>query len=320
MLAVRDERRDVVGRASAYVLGVVAAAFVAVSVLPLGARVWWVLDLLTHFRLQYAIGGGVLLALLLVLRKNALAVLVAASVVLHVVPLAHYWPTGQRPVEPPSRPELRVLTANLSRLDYSSEPLLELVRAESPDVLLLVEFTQVADERFRSLDEHYPYRLKAPRRDAFGLALYSRHPFEGEEIEIVRTAAIRARVAAPGGTVTVFGMHLRSPTRAERARDRNRQLVELAALTKAERGPVVVMGDLNITPFSPFFRDWLAASGLRDAGAGRGPWFSWPTFLPLVGIPIDHCVVSPDVHVIAHRRLPEFGSDHYPVLARLALP
>jgi hypothetical protein len=41
--------------------------------------------------------------------------------------------------------------------------------------------------------------------------------------------------------------------------------------------------------------------------------------LPLVAIPIDHCAVSHEVTIVAHRRLPAFGSDHYPILAELAL-
>jgi endonuclease/exonuclease/phosphatase (EEP) superfamily protein YafD len=41
--------------------------------------------------------------------------------------------------------------------------------------------------------------------------------------------------------------------------------------------------------------------------------------LPVLGIPIDHCLVSEEIRVIAHRRLPAFGSDHYPILAELAI-
>lgn len=318
---MRDERRGLLKRSADRVLAVLAVGYLAVTVLPGGARLWWALDQLTHFRLQYTVAGVVLFAALLAARKRGWSLVVGACVLLNAVPLAHYWPELPGPdALAESESDLRVLTANLSRLDYPSDRLMKLVRTERPDLLLLVEFTRIADERFRALDELYPYRLKVPRRDAFGLALYSRFPLDAEEIEIVRTVAIRARVATPAGSVTVFGVHLRSPTQGRRALERNRQLTELVALTKAVAGPVIVMGDLNITPFSPFFRDWLAASGLRDTGARRGPWFSWPTFLPIAGIPIDHCIVSSDVGVVAHRRLPPFGSDHYPVLARLRLP
>jgi endonuclease/exonuclease/phosphatase (EEP) superfamily protein YafD len=41
--------------------------------------------------------------------------------------------------------------------------------------------------------------------------------------------------------------------------------------------------------------------------------------LPILAIPIDHCAVSRDVTIVGHRGLPAFGSDHYPILAELAL-
>jgi endonuclease/exonuclease/phosphatase family metal-dependent hydrolase len=58
-------------------------------------------------------------------------------------------------------------------------------------------------------------------------------------------------------------------------------------------------------------------TGLRDPRAEFGLGFTWPTFFPLLGIPIDHCLVSADLGVAQYRRLADFGSDHYPVLARL---
>jgi endonuclease/exonuclease/phosphatase (EEP) superfamily protein YafD len=296
------------------------AAFVAATLAPFGARSWWVLDLFTHFRLQYVVFGALLLVLAAALRMWRTAAVIASGIALGALPLAHYVPALQgSAAPPPANSDLRVLTANLSRRDYSSAELLAIVGDAAPAVVLLVEFTSVTDERFRALDESYPYHIKVPRRDAFGLALFSRYPLDAQEIDLTGAAAIRARVAAPDGEVTVFGVHLRSPTSAGRALDRNRQLEALVQLTSAVAGPVIVMGDLNITPLSPFFSDWLERSGLHDAGAGRGPWFSWPTFLPIAGIPIDHCVVSADFEVVSHRRLPAFGSDHYPVLAQLRL-
>jgi endonuclease/exonuclease/phosphatase (EEP) superfamily protein YafD len=41
--------------------------------------------------------------------------------------------------------------------------------------------------------------------------------------------------------------------------------------------------------------------------------------MPFLGIPIDHCLVSPSLTVRSHRRLQNFGSDHWPVLARIDL-
>jgi endonuclease/exonuclease/phosphatase (EEP) superfamily protein YafD len=115
------------------------------------------------------------------------------------------------------------------------------------------------------------------------------------------------------------GVHLRSPTSGWRAGQRNWQY-ELLARRRAEiDGPLVVTGDFNTTPYSPIFTDWIERTGLTDVRRGRGLGYSWPTFLPIASIPIDHCVVSKEFRVIAERRLPSIGSDHYPILTVLAL-
>jgi endonuclease/exonuclease/phosphatase (EEP) superfamily protein YafD len=123
----------------------------------------------------------------------------------------------------------------------------------------------------------------------------------------------------PAGDVTLLSVHLRAPMRPRLAAQRNRQLQILADLSTRVEGPLVVAGDFNLTPFSPYFSDWLASTRLRDSRAEAGYSASWPTFLPLIGIPIDHCFVTDDFAVVDLRRLPAFGSDHYPVLAHLRL-
>ena len=38
-----------------------------------------------------------------------------------------------------------------------------------------------------------------------------------------------------------------------------------------------------------------------------------------LGIPIDHVAVNDGFTVVSHRKLPDFGSDHYGVVVELAL-
>ena len=100
-------------------------------------------------------------------------------------------------------------------------------------------------------------------------------------------------------------MHLSAPASPRRAAARNQELRELAARSAAVDGPLVVAGDFNITPYSPYFVDWLAASGLTDSRRGRTLSVSWPTTLPWLGIPIDHVAVNDGFTIVSHRRLAE---------------
>jgi hypothetical protein len=67
----------------------------------------------------------------------------------------------------------------------------------------------------------------------------------------------------------------------------------------------ILLGDLNVTPWSPHFRQLLQQTGL-------------PAQVPPLRIPLDHCLVSPAFQVIERRVGPRLGSDHLPLIVTLA--
>lgn len=297
------------------------AGVALVSVLPLGARLHWVLELATHFRVQY-LGVTVALLVLVGLRRRwaACAVLVAAAAV-SAVPVLPYLPLGFGP-EPASAAAfpIKVLSVNVSFRQFSARRLLEIVREADPDVVVLQELTPHAETVLAELDALFPNHRKFPAEGAYGIGLWSRLTLESSStFAIGRVPAIEARLRAPEGAFTVIGVHLRAPTNGRRAAARNQELRELAARSAATQGPLVVAGDFNATPYSPYFRDWLEASGLTDSRRGRTLSVSWPTMLPVVGIPIDHVSVNDGFTILSHRRLPNFESDHYGLLVEVAL-
>jgi endonuclease/exonuclease/phosphatase family metal-dependent hydrolase len=116
--------------------------------------------------------------------------------------------------------------------------------------------------------------------------------------------------------VDLFAVHANWPLGSRTTEMRNRQLEALAHHAARAQGPVVIAGDLNISPYSPRFRDMLAAGRLRSAAGQR--WIpTWPTFFPPAAIQIDHVLVSPDVGVRGFETGPRVGSDHLPVVADL---
>ena len=58
-----------------------AAALIVASVLPLGARHWWVLELATHFRVQYVVAAIALIAVLGARRRLAWCVALGACAI-----------------------------------------------------------------------------------------------------------------------------------------------------------------------------------------------------------------------------------------------
>ena len=83
-------------------------------------------------------------------------------------------------------------------------------------------------------------------------------------------------------------------------------------------GPLIVAGDFNCTPWSPFFSDLLAATGLHDSALGFGVWPTWNSSLLPLGLKIDHVLVTGGVVARNHQVGADVGSDHFPVIVDLA--
>jgi endonuclease/exonuclease/phosphatase (EEP) superfamily protein YafD len=263
----------------------------------------------------------VLLVLLALRRRWRTCVVLAAAGAVSVVPVVPYLPLAPRTAAVAAEPRLKVLSVNFSYRQFSVRRFLEMVRDIDPDVVVVQELTPYAAEVLAPLDETLPHYFKMPADGRFGIAVWSRLPLESAvPFALGRQPAIEARVRFRDSAFTVLGVHLNAPTSPRRAAARNTELRLLAERSAAIEGPLVVAGDFNVTPYSPLFGDWLAASGLTDTRRGRTPSVSWrPADLPILGIPIDHVAVSSEFAILAHRRLPNFGSDHYGVLAELAL-
>jgi endonuclease/exonuclease/phosphatase (EEP) superfamily protein YafD len=283
-------------------------------------RWWWVLELTTHFRIQYALTLGVSAVLLLLLRRpwwflvSLLFCLANASLVLPAY-------LG-RPTVPGRGQPLRVLSLNVNVHNTRFSDVADLVRRTQPDFVLLLEATPRWVAQLQELRAEYRYFHAALPNGESGVIAYSRFPLE--RIDAAPTDGVMRRALAVRGSLadvplTIIGLHAQAPFGPACARERNRQLAELAAWVKQSDQATIVLGDLNVTPWSPHFQDLLQQTGLRDSRRGFGIQATWPAGFPPLWIPIDHCLVSAEVGV-RHRSVEgSAGSDHYSVLLDLSV-
>jgi len=151
----------------------------------------------------------------------------------------------------------------------------------------------------------------------------SRAPLAGLRAVPLAESGAMALVFAfetPQGPLTIIGAHASWPLGGAIAASRNRELTQLAELARGSPGPVVVLGDLNVTAYSPVFAELLARSGLRDCSAGQGLHATWPAPFPPFSIQIDHYLADPGIGVRRLRSGPWVGSDHFPLEVELVLP
>jgi endonuclease/exonuclease/phosphatase (EEP) superfamily protein YafD len=289
----------------------------------LAARHWWLFDLFSHFRLQYLFVALILLPLALLLRAWPAAILLLAVGLIHGYALEQLWLGGERAAT--GRP-LRVVSVNVLARNETAERVLAFVRAADADLAILVD---AQGERWHDVLENlgqiYPHRAPAKWQDGAPVILFSRHPIDRQElIEPVDgyRPYLLAEIGVGDGIPTlVAAVHPTSPKPDEPgdSQVRNVQLDHIAKSLQGVDGPVIVAGDLNTTPFSPHFRDLMAAADLRHAAAGHGYVGTWPVRWWPLRIPIDHLLIKGPVSVHAFGRGSEVGSDHFPIVADLRL-
>jgi len=210
---------------------------------------------------------------------------------------------------------LTLLQMNLLRPADPSAAIAAIVR-HAPDLVTLQEMQEGFPEALAAAGGDYPHVAVCPPHDQ-RIAILSRRPFVPDEGACVGEHGFLSRtVAVSGRHVAVVSQHLRWPWPFSQWYHLDGLADDLSALA----APVVVGGDFNAVPWSAAVATFARLSGTMPV-AGIGATWLHPTFpdgwRPLVGLPIDHVLVSPAVGIVSVTRLPATASDHLPVLVRL---
>jgi endonuclease/exonuclease/phosphatase (EEP) superfamily protein YafD len=305
----------------------VAATAIAFVLGELG-RFNWQLELLSHFAVQYAIALAVF-GVYFLIRGRALWLIVA--VVVGLMPtwrIAPYLPIGSAPTHAAAGTHsLRVMTINV----HASNTRYDDVRAEierlDPDIVFLPESTHRWAAGLAPLRARYPYVVDGKSDSVFSLFLFSRVPLSESSIvnlpADIGFPAIVTRVCAQGADndmacVRVIGIHPPPPLTADLASKRDAALQAIPQLAAGqEAAQTILLGDFNCTPWSPLFRDLVAATGLRDAALATSLAPTWLSRRLPFGLTIDHILIGEAIDVARHDVGNDVGSDHFPVVADL---
>jgi endonuclease/exonuclease/phosphatase (EEP) superfamily protein YafD len=300
---------------AALAVGLVWAALLAGM---LGRRGWF-LDLFSHFRIHYAALFVVLACLLLWLRRPALAMAAALGLALSIAPAIVYMQAPSATDISATEP-FRLVSLNVWYRNEDLTGIAAFLEQTRADAIVLQEVSRPQARALSDLLPSYPHTHVDP--DWRGAAVYSRWPLTATQWNSLADGASRAayvHIDWRGSRIALLGVHLHWPIVAHEARLQQEQLARLGVLARSEREPLLVAGDFNLTPWSPRFRDLLAASALEDCARGRGLDPSWPSYTAWLGIRIDHCLASSHWRVLDVRVGAHVGSDHRPIIADLAL-
>ncbi|MFD3943281.1 endonuclease/exonuclease/phosphatase family protein [Streptomyces sp. NPDC058579] len=216
--------------------------------------------------------------------------------------------------------DLTVVQHNVSDENTSPSRVARILLGPDPDVIALQELTPESLPAYRLvLDPTHPHRATVGT-----VGLWSKYPLTDIARVDLKPAAVgagwdrglRAVVRSPHGDVTTYVAHL--PSVRLRASQgyatgwRDESAARLGRALAADRSAAVLaLGDLNGTVDDRGLAPVLSeVRGTRDDFA-----FSWPAGLPLARI--DHVLAGGAAEVGPTWTLPDTGSDHLPVAARV---
>ncbi len=249
--------------------------------------------------------------------------LLAVCIIFQLLRIGRYTPLHRKQVgnaaEPQSEDRLSLLVANVLTPNRSAEALLKLIRQRDPDIVLAVETDEWWESKLDALEPDYPYRVKHPRDNLYGMHLYSRLELLEPQISFLvedDVPSIHAdAVLRSGHRVKLHCLHPAppSPTENPTSAERDAELLVVAKAIDTSEQSVVVLGDLNDVAWSETTQLFQNTSGLLDPRIGRGIFATFNAKYPFLRWPLDHVFCSPDFTLVSLERLAYFGSDHFPI-------
>jgi len=279
-------------------------------------------ELSSHFKVQYLLVGFSTFIFFALVRSKKIWLLVSAFCIIinlaEIVPW--YFPAPAWAGATPGQ-HLRILHSNVLRSNRRYSEVISLVKAEQPDIAVFVEVNTSWAKELSVLSEIFPYYSNQQESEAFGSAIYSKLPLENAFVKAFsnQRKSLSVDVKFQGKIIALILVHPTVPIKQKSFINRNKQLAAIGEYAAQVKTPLIVVGDFNTTMWSPFYKNMVKTGNLRNARSGFGILPTWPTFLPLAYIPIDHFLVSKEIGVLKIRTGRNVGSDHLPLITDLVI-
>lgn len=220
--------------------------------------------------------------------------------------------------------DINFMVANVYQFNTQYNRLLKLVEKQKPDIIMLVETDKNWEKGLSALDATYKHKIKQVQDNTYGILIYSKLPVHQDQVRFLvedDIPSIRCMLDVNGRSVVLYSIHPEppSPTESEYSTPRDTELKHIAKECAGQDEPILVAGDLNDVAWSYTTTDFLETSGLRDPRKGRGIFPTFHAANPLVRFPLDHIFISEHFNITYIKRLPKFGSDHFPMAIGLVL-
>ncbi|WP_423821987.1 endonuclease/exonuclease/phosphatase family protein [Salinisphaera sp. SPP-AMP-43] len=242
------------------------------------------------------------------------------------------WPYMPRPKNPIGEPaaacardaQLSVMIANVQEGNRHSAKLLDMVQRIQPDIFLAMETNRWWNRQLEPLDAVYDHQIVKNPKNAkyFGIHLFSKKELVDPQVHFffdATTPTIVTGIRMPNRATPVqfVGLHPRPPLMwSQSSTIRDGHILKSALIAGHSSAPTIIAGDFNAVSWERVLRRAMRVGGLLDARVHRGFIPSYNAKHWYMAWPLDQMLYQPSLRLLDFKRLPAFGSDHYPMLGR----
>jgi len=218
---------------------------------------------------------------------------------------------------------ISIMVSNVLQTNKKSDKLLTLIKKYQPDIILTLETNKWWAEQLAELEEKWPYTLKKPLENLYGMQLFSRFELKNAKIKFLVRNDIPSFemqvVLKSGDLVNVFCLHPKPPfpSESDTSLFRDAELLIVGKKVENSNKPILIFGDFNDVAWSHSTRLFQKVSELLDPRIGRGFFNTFHAGYPIFRWPLDHVFHSDHFKLVKMKRLKNIGSDHFPIYSKL---
>jgi endonuclease/exonuclease/phosphatase (EEP) superfamily protein YafD len=303
------------------------------TAISIGTLVWlrYPLELLCHFRVYYFLLSVAIAIVFSICYIRGFCPRLPIYLALSLIAFNSVWilPWYLPHARQAAGESIRVLTFNINVQNDRWDAIANAIRDRQPDIATITESSiESKEELSQRLKDLLPFTY---RTSGGGLTLLSRFPLISPQSKTFDSGTILvASLQIDRETVELIAAHLLVPLKPNLFDRRNALLSEISNyIQQREEKPLIFLGDLNLTPWSPYYSRFIRETGMHNTRLGFGVEPSWieaathvryPKLITAsIKIPIDHIFVSKGIGVVDCKTIKAANSDHRMLWSDLVL-
>ncbi len=303
-----------------------------ITALPVLEVAWWWVRIWDYPRLQIAFLCVLSIALVFVYLKErrvkvAMLVLVGAALIYQIIYIIPYTPLYPLQAEAykgeNTGASFTILEANVKMDNREFDKFIRLVADKHPDIVVITEPDEAWEMQLKVLEKEYPFFIKKPLGNTYGMLLYSRLELKNRQINFLvedNIPSFYTRVALSNKQeFDLYALHPKPPKPGTPTYNRDTEILIVGKKIRKANRPAILVGDMNDVGWSNTTKLFQRYSRMVDPRIGRGSFNTYSVNLPFFRYPLDHFFYTKHFGFVRLEKLGSIGSDHYPIFIEVVL-